>query len=51
MCFEFIIDVLYIITPDYHVANKFVLEYTSSFLSLKRNISSTDEAYLWHLHL
>lgn len=30
MCFEFIVDVLYIITPDYHVANKFVLDSTSS---------------------
>lgn len=42
---------MYIITLDSYVVNNSILEPTHNALSLKRNIPSTNEAYIWHLRL
>jgi hypothetical protein len=51
LCFGNIINGLYVITLALQVVNNFILELSSSSLSLKRKITFTHEAYFWHLHL
>ena len=51
ICFGTIIDGLYIATSDAYELNNFVLESNSHVLPKKRNFSTFNEAYLWHLRL
>ena len=46
-----IVDGLYILTPDKHELYNSELDHDSHVKSLKRKFLSTNEAYLWHLHL
>ena len=46
-----IVDGLYILTIDKHELYNSELDHNSHVKSLKRKFSSTNEAYLWHLHL
>ena len=46
-----IVDGLYILTPDKHELYNFELDNNSRVNSLKRKFPSTNDAYLWHLHL
>ena len=51
ICSSNIVDGLYILTPDKYELYNFELDHNSYVKSLKRKFSSTNEAYLWHLHL
>ena len=46
-----IVDGLYILTPDKHELYNSELDNDSHVKSLKRKFLSTNDAYLWHLHL
>ena len=51
ICSSNIVDGLYILTPDKHELYNYELDHNSHVKSLKRKFPSTNEAYLWHLHL
>ena len=51
ICFVNIVDGLYILTLDKHELYNFELDNNSHVKSLKRKFPSTNDAYLWHLHL
>ena len=51
ICFGNIVDGLYILTLDKHELYNFELDNNSHVKSLKRKFPSTNDAYLWHLHL
>ena len=51
ICSGNIVDDLYILTPDKYKLYNFELDRNSYVKSLKRKFPSTNEAYLWHLHL
>ena len=51
ICFGNIVDGLYILSPDKHALYNSKLDNNSHVKSLKRKFPSTNDAYLWHLHL
>ena len=51
ICFGNVVDGLYILTPDKHELYNSELDNNSHVKSLKRKFPSTNDAYLWHLHL
>ena len=51
ICFGNIVDGLYILTPNKNELYNSELDNNSHVKSLKRKFHSTNEAYLWHLHL
>ena len=51
ICSINIVDGLYILTHDKHELYNFELDNDSYVKSLKRKFPSTNDAYLWHLHL
>ena len=51
ICSGNIVDGLYILTPDKHELYNSELDHNTHVKSLKRKFPSTNEAYLWHLHL
>ena len=51
ICFGNIVDDLYILTPNKHELYNSELDNDSHVKSLKRKFPSTNDAYLWHLHL
>ena len=51
ICSGNIVDGLYILTPDKHELYNFELDNNSHVKSLKRKFPSSNDAYLWHLHL
>ena len=51
ICSGNIVDDLYILTPDKHELYNSELDNNTHVRSLKRKFPSTNEAYLWHLHL
>ena len=51
ICSGNIVDGLYILTTDKHELYNSELDHNSHVKSLKRKFPSTNEAYLWHLHL
>ena len=51
ICSGNIVDGLYILSPDKHALYNSKLDNNSHVKSLKRKFPSTNDAYLWHLHL
>ena len=51
ICCGNIVDGLYILTPNKNELYNSELDNNSRVKSLKRKFHSTNEAYLWHLHL
>ena len=51
ICFDNIVDGLYIMTPDKYKLYNSELDNNSHVKSLKRKFPSTSDAYLWHLSL
>ena len=51
ICFGNIVDGLYILSPDKHALYNSKLDNNSHVKSLKRKFPSTNDAYIWHLHL
>ena len=51
ICSGNIVDGLYILSPDKHALYNSKLDNNSHGKSLKRTFPSTNDAYLWHLHL
>ena len=51
ICFDNIVDGLYILTPNKHELYNFELDNDYHVKSLKRKFPSTNDAYLWHLCL
>ena len=51
ICFGNIVDGLYILTSDKYELYNSELDNNSHVRSLKRKLPSTNDAYLWHLHL
>ena len=51
ICSSNIFDGLYILTPDKHELDNSELDNDSHVKSLNRKFPSTNDAYLWRLHL
>ena len=51
ICFGNIVNGFYILTPDKYELYDSELDNNSHVKSLKRKFPSTNDAYLWHLHL